>query len=62
MIRIEVETNADGFMKIKAEGHTSTDICAAVSTSLQSNVLFLQSLAMQFPDQIQITVKGDTLQ
>jgi len=62
MIKIEVETTADGFMKIHAEGHAHTDICAAVSTALQTNVMFLQSLAMQFPDQIQVNVKGDTLQ
>lgn len=62
MIKIEVETKADGFMKITAEGHTDTDICAAVSTALQTNVMFLQTLAMQYPNQIQVNVKGDTLQ
>lgn len=60
MIKIEVEANEDGYMAIKAEGHTDTDLCAAVSTALQSNVVFLQQLAQQFPDKIQINIKGDT--
>lgn len=60
MINVEVETNPDGFMTIKVDGHADSTICAAVSTLLQSNVRFLQELSMQFPEEIQIKVNGGT--
>lgn len=57
MIRVEVQTNDDGFMNIQVEGHSKTDICAAVSTLLQSNVRFLQELAKQFPEEVQVRIE-----
>lgn len=60
MIKVDVETNADGFMSITVKGHAESTVCASVSTLLQSKVRFLQELSMQFPDQIRVNVKGDT--
>lgn len=60
MINVNVQTNPDGFMTIQVEGHAESNICAAVSTLLQSNVRFLQELALQFPEHIQVKVNGGT--
>lgn len=60
MINVNVQTNPDGFMTIQVEGHAESNICAAVSTLLQSNVRFLQELALQFPEHVQVKVNGGT--
>ena len=57
MIKVNVEVNDDGFMKIEANGHTDSVICSAVSTLLGSQVRYLQELAMMFPDKLQVEVK-----
>lgn len=58
MIQVNVTTNPDGFMQINVEGHAQTDICAVISTLLQSKVRFMQELSRDFPDQIQVKVNG----
>lgn len=58
MISIKVQTNEDGFMTIHAEGHAKSEICASVSTILQSNVRFLQELSTQYPNELQIKING----
>lgn len=60
MIKVEVQTNEDGFMTIKAEGHADPRLCASVSTLLQSNVRFMQELALQYPQEIQVKINGGT--
>ncbi|MBT2680045.1 ribosomal-processing cysteine protease Prp [Bacillus sp. ISL-35] len=44
-------------MKIEAAGHAQSVVCAAVSTSLQTSVRFLQELSEQFPEDLQVTIK-----
>lgn len=58
MINVTVNTNPDGFMTVTVEGHASTDICAVVSTLMQSKVRFMQELAIQYPDEIQVKING----
>lgn len=43
-------------MKIEAEGHTDSKVCAAVSTLLQSSVRFLQDLEEQFPHELSVQI------
>lgn len=57
MIKVDVKTNPDGFMNIDVKGHAKSEICASVSTLLQSNVRFLEELQMQFPDELQVSVE-----
>ncbi|WP_313150957.1 ribosomal-processing cysteine protease Prp [Lysinibacillus capsici] len=54
--KIKVTTNPDGYMKIEAEGHTDSKVCAAVSTLLQSSVRFLQDLEEQFPHELSVQI------
>jgi len=56
---ITVTTNPDGYMKIEAEGHTDSKVCAAVSTLLQSSVRFLQDLEEQFPNDLSVHIKDE---
>ena len=58
MIKIEVSTNPDGFMNIKAQGHADPRICASVSTLLQSSVRYLQELEQHFPEELEINIKA----
>jgi uncharacterized protein YsxB (DUF464 family) len=57
MTNVEVTVGEDGYLKIEAKGHTQSIVCAAVSTSLQTSVRFLQELSAQYPDALQITIK-----
>lgn len=57
MTKIEVTSNEDGYLKIEAKGHTQSIVCSAVSTALQSNIRFLQELAEQYPNELQVIVK-----
>ncbi|WP_226639308.1 ribosomal-processing cysteine protease Prp [Priestia flexa] len=59
MTKIEVTTNADGYMKIEAMGHTQSVVCASVSTLLQSSIRFLQELSEQYPEDLQLTIKQE---
>lgn len=59
MTEITVRTNDDGFISIEAKGHTQSDVCASVSTLMQSSVRFLQELSEQFPDDLKVTIKKD---
>lgn len=43
-------------MNIEVDGHADPQLCASVSTLLQSNVRFLQELSRQYPDQITVEV------
>lgn len=55
--KIEVTVGNDGYMKIEVKGHTESIVCASVSTLLQSSVRFLQELAEQYPEALQVTIK-----
>lgn len=57
MTEVEVTYDDDGYMKIEAKGHTQSVVCASVSTLLQSSVRFMQELAAQYPDDLQVTIK-----
>ena len=57
MIQVEVTSHDDGFMNINVKGHAKSNICASVSTLLQSNIRFMQELEIQYPDQIQVKEK-----
>lgn len=57
MTEITVKTNPDGYISIEAKGHTRSEICAAVSTLLQSSIRYLQELAEQYPDDLKVMVK-----
>lgn len=56
MIHVKVTTNDDGFLTLEAKGHGKSTLCASVSTLLQSQVRYLQELAQQFPDDVQVRV------
>lgn len=56
MIDVKVKTNPDGFMEIKVEGHARSNVCASVSTLLQSQVRFLQELAQHYPQDLKVEV------
>lgn len=58
-INVTVIQTPSGYMKIEVEGHAETDICAAVSTAVQSNALFLQELARQYPEHINFKIKNE---
>lgn len=53
---ITVTTNPDGYLKIEAQGHTKSTICAAISTLLQSSVRYLQDLEDQFPNDLSVKI------
>lgn len=57
MTNVTVTIGEDGYMKIEAEGHTQSVVCASVSTLLQSSVRFLQELAKQYPDNLKVIIK-----
>lgn len=57
--KITVTTNPDGYLKIEAEGHTDTKICAVISTLLQSSVRYLQELEEQFPHDLSVHIKDE---
>ncbi|MBT2702978.1 ribosomal-processing cysteine protease Prp [Bacillus sp. ISL-35] len=57
MTNVIVTIGEDGYMKIEAAGHAQSVVCAAVSTSLQTSVRFLQELSEQFPEDLQVTIK-----
>ena len=57
MTQIEVTFDDDGYMKIEAKGHTQSVVCASVSTLLQSSVRFMQELATQYPEDLQVIIK-----
>lgn len=59
MTKIEVVVGDDGFMSIKAEGHTESVVCASVSTLLQSSVRYLQELSVQYPEALQVIIKEE---
>lgn len=59
MIEIHVDSLEDGFMNIRVDGHADSDICRAVSAILQTNVRVLQEIAIQFPEQVKVTVKEE---
>jgi len=56
MIKVDVETNDDGYIKVEVQGHTDPKVCAIVSALMQSNVRTLQELASQLPDNLQVGV------
>ncbi|WP_342488545.1 ribosomal-processing cysteine protease Prp [Cytobacillus sp. FSL W7-1323] len=56
MTQIEVTVDNDGYMKIEANGHTKSVVCASVSTLLQSSVRFLQELSQQYPDDLIVNI------
>lgn len=58
MINVYVETNKDGFMNVEVMGHADSRICASVSTLMQSNVRFMQELARQYPEEVQVNING----
>lgn len=59
MTKIEVVVGEDGYMSIKAEGHTESVVCASVSTLLQSSVRYLQELSLQYPEALQVIIKEE---
>lgn len=58
-INVTVTQKPSGYMKIEIEGHTETDICAAVSTAIQSNARFIHELAKQYPEHINFKIKNE---
>ncbi|MDA6082817.1 ribosomal-processing cysteine protease Prp [Escherichia coli] len=59
MTKIEVVVGEEGYMSIKAEGHTERVVCASVSTLLQSSVRYLQELSLQYPEALQVIIKEE---
>ncbi|MFL0365372.1 ribosomal-processing cysteine protease Prp [Pseudobacillus sp. 179-B 2D1 NHS] len=57
MTEVKVTVGQDGYMRIEAEGHTKSVVCASVSTLLQSSVRFLQELSDQYPEDLQVTIE-----
>ena len=58
MIQVDVLTGEDGFLNVQVSGHADPIVCASVSTLVQSQVRYLQELALQYPKEIKVTING----
>lgn len=57
MIKIEIETDDDGHMRIEARGHGDPLVCAAVSATMQSAALYLKEMEKQYGEEMVVTIK-----
>lgn len=57
MIKVEIETDNDGFMRIEVKGHGNPLVCAAVSATMQSAAMYLERMAQEYDEDMVVTIK-----
>lgn len=57
MIKVEIESNEDGYMRIEVKGHGNPLVCSAVSATMQSAAMYLERMAREYSEDMEVAVK-----